>query len=557
MTSDRELDLAITRWLADGARAHAPAHRVRSALETIATTPQRRRLGAGSVATPRGRPMTWRLALIVAALVVAAAFVVGTGAIFEMPVPTKEPLMTVGPSQRASQATVAGQVTWFEDHGLGVRLPDGWGPVEQARDDAMVVLDGPDSTGQLSIYHGSAQAAGVCDPDCGSVQLPAYLPFSESGTVQSAMGWISDRSGGTDWQSVPDMNSRLTEERRLDVAGDGTGPPSRRVYVVGIYANELVVIALTLGDDSTAQALEARLLGGLEFIPTDLQPIGTPRAIADAGLFFQLMVPDVWSEDDRPAAGVRSYGEGRVLVGIGTSGGRLPVCDPGCRVVAGDDIQSLEASLAVRSGAPVTVGDTTLAGVPARFMRDATASAPSYRVFGFDEGRPVHLWFDLSDPNVDFSVTEAMVDSFKMAAAPVSGFIDGKLVGDGFEIAQPANWGRASENGATIDASAGDAGNEVWTCRWSGYTSTDVPCMIEKASTLGELSIADGQEVRVDGEPGMVRYFTAYEYPANGAQWLAYIVAVHEGRPFVIRIWNPKSDRLFVDEILAGFRFTD
>jgi hypothetical protein len=46
--------------------------------------------------------------------------------------------------------------------------------------------------------------------------------------------------------------------------------------------------------------------------------------------------------------------------------------------------------------------------------------------------------------------------------------------------------------------------------------------------------------------------------PARGAQHLAYIVAVRDGRPYLIRIWTPSQAKvLFIDEVIDAFRFTD
>ena len=62
-------------------------------------------------------------------------------------------------------------------------------------------------------------------------------------------------------------------------------------------------------------------------------------------------------------------------------------------------------------------------------------------------------------------------------------------------------------------------------------------------------------ESTLDGQPAVIIRVAAFQPVASGGQWLAYILAVHDGRPYVLRLWNPNSDSLRLDNIQAGFRF--
>jgi hypothetical protein len=59
------------------------------------------------------------------------------------------------------------------------------------------------------------------------------------------------------------------------------------------------------------------------------------------------------------------------------------------------------------------------------------------------------------------------------------------------------------------------------------------------------------------GEPSVVTRIQAYEYPAKGGQEVVYIVAMHAGRPYIIRIWTSANEATDLDSVIAGFRFAD
>ena len=123
MTLDRDLDLAITRWLTPTEPLQVPSGAVRSALDEIAHTPQRRPF-------PRLLGSQRRLVLLAAAVLVALAGVaVAAGALDRLLEPIPSP--TVAPSAsappRATPVAVAGgRHLQFNDEGIDVTIPDGW-----------------------------------------------------------------------------------------------------------------------------------------------------------------------------------------------------------------------------------------------------------------------------------------------------------------------------------------------------------------------------------------------------------------------------------------------
>ena len=113
----------------------------------------------------------------------------------------------------------------------------------------------------------------------------------------------------------------------------------------------------------------------------------------------------------------------------------------------------------------------------------------------------------------------------------------------------------------TLLASRGRADGAITTCRTpADYWET---CRNIHARTLDELVAAFDtrllgrrRDVELDGEPAVVLEYQAQERPARGIQTLVYILAMHFGRPYAIRLWSSNqvaSGR--VDDVIAGFRF--
>jgi hypothetical protein len=76
---------------------------------------------------------------------------------------------------------------------------------------------------------------------------------------------------------------------------------------------------------------------------------------------------------------------------------------------------------------------------------------------------------------------------------------------------------------------------------------------------LGDIRPLGGalEEVQMDGEPASLEVVRGYEYPARGAQTVARVLAMHDGRAFVIRVWSPGDRIEIIDDIIRSFRFVD
>ena len=63
--------------------------------------------------------------------------------------------------------------------------------------------------------------------------------------------------------------------------------------------------------------------------------------------------------------------------------------------------------------------------------------------------------------------------------------------------------------------------------------------------------------VTLDGEPAVVLRMAGYQYPAKGGQEVAFILAMHRGRPFIVRAWTEAGSLRYLSSLIAGFRFVD
>jgi hypothetical protein len=113
----------------------------------------------------------------------------------------------------------------------------------------------------------------------------------------------------------------------------------------------------------------------------------------------------------------------------------------------------------------------------------------------------------------------------------------------------------------TLLASRGRADGTIGTCRTpADYWET---CRTIHARSLDELVagfdtrlLGHRRELQLDGEPAVVLEYQAQERPARGIQALAYILAMHFGRPYAVRLWSSTEIAIGrVDDVVAGFRF--
>lgn len=571
MSAERDIDLALRQWLAEELPQRAPQDALRAALTEIQAVQQRRAPGwldlRGGPAAGEARAR-WRglglVALIGTALVGVA---LGIGAANEILAPDA----TEGPTDRpvaSPSARPSGPpfsdgtgVVRADDHGLELTLPRDWR--RDPTDTAVVRVSGIETPGRMSVYHGSGARMILCDPACATIELTAYLPVSPARTLDDVAAFLSRRTGANGWRSAADISSRIANARRLDVVVDD--PAVRRTYLIGSYLTEIIVAVVEHPIDDGSEARVDRLLAGIVPFPGVPEPVGALEQLNDPGVGVAISVPDVWLEDAMPADGTLSFGDGRLTISTADAAGRLMVCDPGCRKLQADDLASFESATFATPGSGVTVGDIELSGSPGRYQQiDGPNGRPSFRAIALVGGRPVHLWIDLSRDAIETALAVEIARTLEYLRNDSSVRIDDAIVGRGFELQLPAYWAgswNARIRGG-ITATSGDADGRFWTCRWAGFSSSLIPCLIERATSLDELIAAVGVpgqhlDIVLDGEPAALERMETYEYPARGGQWLVYVLAMHHGRPYVIRLHNRQSEVFHLDEVLAGFHFTD
>lgn len=566
MTSDRELDRILTRWLSS-VSTDVPQRYVREALVEISMTPQRSADGPFELIRQRLERRRGILVVLGVAVTLLAA-AIGLGTLNQTVVPSPSGQPSARPTVAASPLVTTTKRLSVSNRGMDLRVPTTWEVVDAGCCEGIIVVRGTDPVGMISVFHGSASNAALCDSECVALDVPTVLPFSEQKVIGLLSAAVEKHAGSSDWTSASGLNARIQEARRVTVSSTRAGTLERHVYVIGRYLTGAIVIAVTVPEAEGAGALVERLLQGLEPYPGLLDPVGTPIEHASRELGFEVKIPDVWPRQPDPMLGTASFGEGTVTISVAADDARLAICDPSCRVVSPVDLAALEGTAFAARGPGIAVGDTELAGVPARYQRrDATSGARSFRVISMIDGKLVHLWIDLRDPGIEFSVAADVVASFEYVRPPSSTVIDGVLIGDGFEIRLPTGVKPGDgPGGIKIDVTTGDALGRFWVCGWSGFSTTKIPCWIRQATTLQALAAVvpnlrgfavKDQAGEIDGEPMLVSYVDTYEYPANGGQWLAYIVAVHEGKPYVIRLHNRLNSALHVDEVIEAFRFTN
>lgn len=555
MTVERDLDLAIGRWVRSSTDGPAPVEAVRAALAIVSDTPQRRR--AGVPAPPAWwstRARTVRLVLVIAAVAIAlVTLVIGIGALVDRsPLPTPTAISsTPGPRVSAAPGEAGVRQFDFRDIGIQATLPASWSLVNYGTPD-LVRLEGPDGT-VASIYHGDPRRFAVCDPGCETVELPFRLPFDPGRVRADIRQRLSDRVAASGWRAVERLSPRLVSPSRLDAAGSAARP-GQHAYVVATYLSEAIVIAISTPGDVDASRLMDEVLWTIVPYPVTLAQVGRPTLFSSPRDGFEVLVPDVWSADSDPVPGVHSFGDGRLTISIADATGTLAVCDPTCSEVAAGDLVSLEGALFRGDAGTTTSGDMTLSGYPGRFQMSGGSSG-WYRAIAIVGGVVVHLWVSLGD-DVEPSVAEAIAASFAYVPPPARGAGD-VIAGAGFELRLDPAWERFS-----ISVSAGTQSHQYWLCTITEFSSTDLICRIAQAQTLAEMAEATGYgndrtSAVIDGEPALVVRIESYEYPARGGQWTALIMTVHHGQPFFIRIQNGETAALPVDGVLAAFRFVD
>lgn len=285
--------------------------------------------------------------------------------------------------------------------------------------------------------------------------------------------------------------------------------------------------------------------------------------------------------DGTPLSGVWRFGDGEVLVSIGTEDGTLGWCAPGCVELTG--LTSLDAlETAVRGDA--TLGASAIATLDGEPARAFGTDEPTLRrwIVAMHDGRPVAIRVDAGAWDTAPDIPQRLFDSFRFIdpapAVPEQVLAD---PGGRFEVALPAGWTQVRRDDGVFLV---DLDGERLAIRVGDDDGTVTPCEVPAgpfeqceeitAQSLDELATAVApapssdpgigppmirrDSTTIDGEPAVIFRLEAYEPPAKGGQHLAYVVAIHDGRPYILRFWTGDDRGLRdVDEAIAGFRFTD
>ncbi len=144
------------------------------------------------------------------------------------------------------------------------------------------------------------------------------------------------------------------------------------------------------------------------------------------------------------------------------------------------------------------------------------------------------------------------------------------------ELALPDDWQQFSGDDGIFLAQdrrmtvrVGDADDSITTCDepaapWELCREIQATILDELAAAVQPPRIDDHgvgpptprrDDGTLDGEPSVVTRIQAYEYPARGGQEVVYIVAMHDGRPVIVRMWTSENGMVGHDSVIAGFRF--
>jgi hypothetical protein len=583
MIADVDLDRIIATWIADGPE-RAPRDRVAAALAEVSSTRQRRlwlRPILGD-ADERGSLRSPLAVAIVLALLVAAGLAVGIGAgLIRLPSAPPPPAVTADVELR--QIEIA-------DWSARVSIPTTWTLVgDPSQLSEWRRFTGTDPEGELSVSHESPYQVTLCDPGCQVVKLPRPIPFSATTVLDALKAGVQDVAGSGPWRLLPpQVLSELEGGARSDVdREDDAGRAWRHVYVVGLRGRNAVAIAWRQPVDSFDRALLDAVLTQLELPRAPVYSDGD--LVATASEAFELPMPGFWTGefqpnlDGIPLSGVRRFADGRVMVSIGDRQGAIGLCDPDCRRLTEQrSMDALERSIreAHELGPTATI---TLGGEPARSMGTDQPIEQRY-VVAMHRDRPVILLIDVGGWDVADGIIDDMVAGFRFLdpepppAARDHTTPDGRMI-----LRLTERWRESTLNIGTfamdhlgreqqqLTVTVGDRDGSIRTC--------DKPagpwelCRNVIATTLAQLRdavqpapitdhgvgppVATNDDIEVDAERGVVTRIRAYEYPARGGQEVVYILAMHDGRPYIVRIWTSRNEAAEVGQIIQGIRFVD
>ena len=350
------------------------------------------------------------------------------------------------------------------------------------------------------------------------------------------------------------------------------------MYVVGLRDRNLVAIAYSQPAASFDESLLDAILASVELPSAPVYSDGDlVTSTQDA---FVMPIPGTWQTVSQPQvggvglSGVWQFGEGEVLVSIGSANGTLGWCDPTCRELPGlTDLAALEA--AVRNGQ--SLGPTQIATLDGEAARTFGTDTPAERryIVSVHDGHPVAIRIDTAGWTVASGIVEEMTAGFAFADAAPATADQTLVMADGrVELALSDAWHRSKADPELIMLGA----NQVMTVRVGDIDGRIVTCVDPaapwelcreiQATSLEDLTAAvlpapiqdhgvgppEGrvQDVTLDGQPAVLIRIQAYEYPAKSGQEVAYLVALHDGRPLIIRLRTTSNELRDLDSVLAG-----
>ena len=121
----------------------------------------------------------------------------------------------------------------------------------------------------------------------------------------------------------------------------------------------------------------------------------------------------------------------------------------------------------------------------------------------------------------------------------------------------------------TLSIRAGDDDGRIRTCDasagpWEVCDTITAVSFEQLAAGIGfiqatEHGVPSGTPVQTStslaGEPAEIQKLDAYEYPARGSEFVEYLAAMHEGRPFILRAWTSNSRSVGIADLAVGFSF--
>lgn len=516
------------------------------------------------------------IGLLVVTLLGAA--LVGSGLV-------RMPSFTTPSESVPPEAGFALQPIQIEDFSAVASIPDTWQvvPVECCPDYREYIGTAPE--GHLSVSHESPYSVTLCSPDCDVVEVPMSIPYSAVNQYAALKAGVAAIAGGSDWSELaPGLLPEVEGAARLDsIAVASDGREWRRAHIIGLRDRNLVAITFAQPTDVYDDRLLDAILGGISLPSAPVYSDGDLLDGQTGHAGFTMPLPGMWlgeeqpALDDKPLSGLRRYSD-RVMVSLGDVEGTLGWCDPECGKLTGlTSLDALEAAIrAGRSLGPAE--ETTLGGEVARVLRTDDPVERRY-VIAMHDGRPVALMMDVGDWDVAPGVLDEMIARFAFVKPEPKPATQTLPVARGrAEIDLSDAWAQSPTTDGLLTMGVqeltveiGDKKGRIVTCvrpagPWEQCRIVTAKTLDDLVASVQPLPVEDGgiplsppktDATTLGGEPGAVVRIQAYEPEAQGGQEVVYIVAMHHGRPVIVRIWTSENEAADLDSVIAGFRFTD